>query len=115
MDLVDIVLADPDDTGARAELARDPVAVTAQLGRLLDAGVLEPPILYRHASDEIRRRLVAAVDLGAPDRPLRSYLDALACAGGPIAEAAFRRWRDETPPNVGDGYDFAIDRHGAAA
>ncbi|GAA1883306.1 hypothetical protein [Asanoa iriomotensis] len=85
------------------------------LAELLDAGVLEPPTRYRDAGDEIRRRLVAAVDLGAPDRPLRSYLDALACAGGPIAEAAFARWREYPPPHVGDGYDFAIERHGASA
>ena len=73
---------------------------------MLAAGILSPPALYRAADDGVRRRLVELIDAGAGDR-LGAVLVALAHAGGPIAEDAFRRWSRTAPPDA-DGLRVPI-------
>lgn len=90
-----------DEAGEQlARLAgRDTARVTPELARLLTAGVLSPPTLYRAADDGARRRLVELIDAGAGDR-LDTVLVALAHAAGPIAEEAFSRWSRTPPPDA---------------
>ncbi|NUS55149.1 MAG: hypothetical protein HOV66_09875 [Streptomycetaceae bacterium] len=77
--------------------ATHPHEVAPHLPRLLDAGVLWPPRIYRPLDEESQRALVARIDAGT-DPMAAGYLDILAFARGADAERAFRRWRDEPPP-----------------
>jgi hypothetical protein len=99
--LVRATIDGDDEAGERlANLAgSDAARVTPALAGLFAAGILYPPEVYRAADDRVRRRLVGAIDAGAGGE-IGATLDALAHAGGPIAEDAFRRWSRIDPPDV---------------
>ncbi|MDX3230842.1 hypothetical protein [Streptomyces sp. ME19-01-6] len=78
-----------------------PEELTPHLPRLLAVDVVYPAKLYRAADSETQRGLVAKVDAGGSDSlRLNHLLMALAQTRGPVAEAAFRRWRDQPPPGA---------------
>lgn len=94
------VTRDDDAVNALAALAvADPAALTPFLTRLLAANVSWRPVLYRGADDTVRQEIVARIEAGAGPR-LHQLLQALAHAGGPIAESAFRRWTRQPPPDA---------------
>ncbi|AXK36866.1 hypothetical protein DVA86_34345 [Streptomyces armeniacus] len=88
------------------EVADDaPEDLAPYLPRLLAADVVYPGKLYRAADSEVQRGLVAKADTCCQDDAddelrLNHLLVALAQTRGPVAEAAFRRWRDQPPPGA---------------
>ncbi len=79
---------------------RDPGALTPYLAELAEAGIFSPSELYRGADANVQRMLVERVEAGASREELDHLLRMIAQAGGPIAEAAFRRWRVQAPPGA---------------
>ncbi|ADI07742.1 hypothetical protein SBI_04622 [Streptomyces bingchenggensis BCW-1] len=78
-----------------------PESLAPHLLRLLAAGVVYPAALYRAADDATQRGLVAEADAGGKGAlHLNHLLTALAQTRGPVAEEAFRRWRDQPPPGA---------------
>jgi hypothetical protein len=88
------------------EAAKDPQALRPHLANLLERGTIWPPSIYRSADDTVRQRLIELVDIGTSGRDLSMVLEALAYAGGPLAETAFRRWGLSSMPDDGSGYTF---------
>ncbi|MGY0060198.1 hypothetical protein ACWY4P_27255 [Streptomyces sp. LZ34] len=78
-----------------------PEDLAPHLPRLLAADVVYPAKLYRAADGDIQRGLVAEADAGGKGAlHLNHLLMALAQTRGPVAEGAFRRWRDQPPPGA---------------
>ncbi|WP_070198208.1 hypothetical protein [Streptomyces oceani] len=102
-DLIARAVAEHDgDIYELEDLADDtPEELAPHLPRLLAADVVYPAKLYRAADSEVQRGLVMKVDAGCKDGlRLNHLLRALAQARGPVAEAAFRRWREQPPPGA---------------
>lgn len=75
-----------------------PAALTPHLPDLLAADSWFPPKLYRTAGDDLQQAVVTMIDEGASD--LNALLLILAHTRGPVAENAFRRWREQPPPGA---------------
>ncbi|MFI0357476.1 hypothetical protein [Actinomadura sp. 9N407] len=97
-----IVRAAAEESEAEYELERladeTPSLLSPHLPDLFAAGVLYPVKLYRTAGDDLQRAVVAMIDDGASE--LNSLLLILAHTRGPVAESAFRRWREQPPPGA---------------
>ncbi|MER7790183.1 hypothetical protein [Streptomyces sp. NPDC097640] len=100
--MVRAIAARDGDAPELEELARTaPESLAPHLPRLLAADVVYPAVLYCAADDETQRDLVAQADAGGKGAlRLNHLLSALAQTRGPVAEEAFRRWRDQPPPGA---------------